>query len=258
VVPTAWGRKPFQKPVAHVVDDIRRRGAKNVLFYDLNLFADPEYARELFSALVPLRVRWFGLSTILVGRDPGMVELLRASGCRGLLIGFESLDTASLAEMNKPFNRPAQYARVVEALHDAGIAVNGTFVFGHDADGEEAFDSCLDFVQSARIDLPRFSLLTPFPGTPLFQRLESEGRILTRDWGLYDGQHVVFRPTRMSAAALQAGHERVWKAAYSWGGMARRLARRMPHPALVFGANWAYRYYAHNLDRFYTCTGGMA
>jgi radical SAM superfamily enzyme YgiQ (UPF0313 family) len=258
VVPAAWGRKPFQKPVSHVIDDIRRQKAKRLLFYDLNLFADPRYARELFTALIPLHVQWFGLSTILVGRDPGMVDLLRQSGCLGLLIGFESLNPISLASMNKSFNRPQEYAQVVRTLHDAGIAINGTFVFGHDTDTEDAFDACLDFIEEAKIDLPRFSLLTPFPGTPLFQRLDQEGRILTRDWDLFDGQHVVFQPKLMTVQQLLQGHERVWKKTYSWRGIMHRMTRQMPKPLLVWSANWAYRYYAFQLSRFYTCIGGIA
>jgi hypothetical protein len=115
---------------------------------------------------------------------------------------------------------------------------------------------------SAGIDLPRFSILTPFPGTPLFERLEASGRITTRDWSLYDGQHVVFQPAKTSADALMAAHEKLWRDVYSFSGMRRRLFKRLSDRAgglpLSIAANFGYRHYARNLSRFYTCTGGVA
>jgi radical SAM superfamily enzyme YgiQ (UPF0313 family) len=255
VVPAAWGRKPFHKPVEHVVEDIRRTGARDLVFYDLNLIADPAHAKELFTALIPLKVRWFGLSTTFLSRDRELMELTAKSGCAGLLVGFESVNRESLAAVKKSFNKPEGYAEFVRELHDWGIALQGTFVFGSDGDGEGCFEEVVDFVQQAKIDLPRYSILTPFPGTPLHDRLERAGRILSKDWTLYDGQHVVFRPQRMTPRQLQDGHERAWKKTYSLGHVARRTFRRMPNWPIVFTANLGYRFYARNLSRFYNCQG---
>src|SRR5262245_43439492 len=134
VVPTAWGRKQFQKPVGHVVEDIRRVGARRIIFIDLNLVSDRSYAAELFEALIPLRVRWFGLATSLIGRDPALMELMARSGCSGLLIGLESICDASLGDVRKRFNDPSLYRSLIDDLHALGISIQGCFVFGNDHD----------------------------------------------------------------------------------------------------------------------------
>lgn len=257
VVPHAWGTRPFQKPISHVIDDIRQTGAKHVLFYDLNLLADFGYARELFSALIPLKLKWFGLSTVLIGKSPELVELCAKSGCRGLLIGFESMSPSGLDDCNKRFNSPETYRCLVEMLHQHRISVMGTFVFGSDSDTRHSFEEVKDFVLSAGVDLPRFSLLTPFPGTELFFRLEREGRLLTRDWSLYDGQHLVFEPKILSASELLSQHERIWREVYSYRAMWRRIGRHSDPLAVVAAANLGYRFYAHNLQKFYNCQGGL-
>jgi radical SAM superfamily enzyme YgiQ (UPF0313 family) len=254
VAPTAWGRKQFQKPVDHVVADIARFGAKKNLFVDLNLISDRDYARDLFTALIPLNIRWFGLSTSLIGRDTQLMELMARSGCSGLLIGFETFSTSGLGAIRKRFNDPGLYADLVRDLHGLGIGVQGCFVFGGDHDSEATFDVTADFVIESGIDLPRFALLTPFPATPLHRRLEAEGRILTRDWSLYDGQHVVFQPKAMSVASLQAGHERAWKKVYSAKAIVRRFAHaRWRDAPLWLASNLGYRFYARHLHSHYTC-----
>jgi radical SAM superfamily enzyme YgiQ (UPF0313 family) len=253
VVPTAWGKKPFQKPVGEVVADIRQHGARKLIFVDLNLIADRDYARELFTALIPLRLQWYGLTTVLLADDTDLLELAQRSGCKGLLMGLESMSTINLRQNHKGFNSPAGYAEVVERLHAHGIALQGCFVFGLDDDLPDVFLKTAEFAVEAGIDLPRFAVVTPFPNTPLYLRLASEGRILTRDWELYDGQHVVFQPRHMSVQELQEGIEQAWKYAYRWSSIVRRI-RRSPAPWPVrIGTNLGYRFYAHNLSRFYNC-----
>jgi radical SAM superfamily enzyme YgiQ (UPF0313 family) len=253
VVPTAWGRKQFQKPVGHVIADIKRVGARRIIFIDLNLISDRAYAAELFEALVPLDVRWFGLSTSLIGRDRALMELMARSGCSGLLIGLESICEASLGDIRKRFNDPALYRTLIADLHALGISVQGCFVFGHDHDTPDVFERTVQFCIDAAIDLPRFAILTPFPGTPLYHRFEREGRILTANWERYDGQHVVFRPQQMSPAELQSGHERAWRDVYSCWSIARRLAAARTQLPIAIMANLGYRYYAHHLETHYTC-----
>jgi radical SAM superfamily enzyme YgiQ (UPF0313 family) len=253
VVPTAWGRRQFQKPVGHVVDDIRQVGKRRIIFIDLNLISDRTYAAELFEALVPLRVRWFGLSTSLIGRDRELMELMARSGCAGLLIGFESICDASLGDVRKRFNDPSLYATLICDLHALGISIQGCFVFGHDHDAPSVFDETVQFAIEAAIDLPRFAILTPFPGTPLHRRLDGEGRILTKNWEQYDGQHVVFRPKGMTPGELQAGHEKAWRDVYSYSSIARRLAGSRTQVPIAVMANLGYRYYAHHLETHYTC-----
>jgi len=253
VAPSAWGRKQFQKPVAHVIDDIRRVGQKRILFIDLNLVSDRDYARELFTALIPLKLRWFGLSTVLIAHDPDLMALIARSGCRGLLLGLETLSREGLGDARKKFNGSVDYAKLIADLHSLDIAIQGCFVFGLDHDTRDTFDATAQFAIDNGIDLPRFAVLTPFPGTPLHERLKQQGRLLTTDWELYDGQHVVFQPLNMTPQELGDGHERAWKAVYTRSAIARRLWKARAFEPLAIGANLGYRYYAHNLHRFYNC-----
>ena len=253
VVPAAWGRKPYQKPVEQVVADIRQHGARKLIFIDLNIIADRDYALKLFTALIPLRVQWYGLATVLLANDFELLELAGRSGCRGLLMGLESISPQNLRQSHKGFNSPEKYVQVVERLHEHGIALQGCFVFGLDHDEPDIFLKTAEFAVQAKIDLPRFAVVTPFPNTALYKRLEAEGRILTKNWELYDAQHVVFQPAKMSVKELFLGTEAAWKHAYSFRSIARRI-RHSPAPWPVkLGTNLGYRFYAHNLNRFYNC-----
>ena len=253
VAPAAWGRRQYQRPIDWVLEDIRRVGQRKIIFIDLNLVSDVVYAKELFSRLIPLNVKWFGLSTVLIAHHPELMELMARSGCSGLLLGLETVSEESLKDAKKRFNASVGYKPLIEDLHRLGIAIQGCFVFGLDHDTPEVFDQTAQFVLDAGIDLPRFSVLTPFPGTPLYSRLEMEGRILTRDWELYDGQHVVFAPKQMTVNELIQGHERAWKTVYRWSAMSKRLWRAKNFQPLAMSANLGYRFYAHNLQKFYTC-----
>ena len=258
VVPAAWGRKPFQKPVDEVVADIRAQRTRKAIFVDLNLVADPAYAARLFAALVPLGIEWYGLATTLLAADRRLLDLAAESGCRGLLMGLESLSPRSLEECGKGFNHPEGYGELVRRLHQRRIALQGCFVFGLDGDTPEVFLDTARLAVEARIDLPRFAIATPFPGTRLYERLDREGRILTRDWQLYDGQHAVFQPASMSPRELERGTEAAWRHAYGARGIYRRLRATAAPLRVALAANLGYRYYAHRLDRFYTCDWRLA
>jgi radical SAM superfamily enzyme YgiQ (UPF0313 family) len=253
VVPVAWGKKPYQKPVEQVVADICQHGARKLIFVDLNIIADREYALNLFRALIPLRVQWYGLATVLLTNDLELLELAGRSGCRGLLMGLESISPQNLRQSHKGFNSPEKYVQVVERLHAHGIALQGCFVFGLDGDEPDIFLKTAEFAVQAKIDLPRFAVVTPFPNTALYKRLEAEGRILTKNWELYDAQHVVFQPARMSVQELQQGVELAWKHAYSFRSITRRIAHSPAPWPVKLGTNLGYRFYAHNLSRFYNC-----
>jgi radical SAM superfamily enzyme YgiQ (UPF0313 family) len=258
VVPTAWGTRPLQKPVADVIADLRQMRAKRAIFLDLNLIADLDYARELFTALIPLKLRWAGLVTTTIGWDEELLDLAARSGCRGLLIGFESLDQKALDQSRKSFNMRKDYRLVIDRIHDRGIAIMGCFVFGFDADTVETFDRTVDFVMESRMDLPRYAIAVPFPATGLFRRLKSENRILTEDWSLYDGQHVVFEPRNMSPDELLQRTGRAWKRTYQYRSILRRLAGSGTRMLVSGAANIGYRFYANNLDKFYTCDWQLA
>ncbi len=253
VVPTAWGRKPYQKPVEEITADIRQHGARKLIFVDLNLVAERDYAARLFEALIPLKVQWYGLATTLLAEDEPLLALAARSGCKGLLMGLESISPKSLQSAHKAFNRPERYPEIVARLHAHGIALQGCFVFGNDGDEPDVFLKTAKFAVEAKIDLPRFAVVTPFPGTPLYQRLEREGRILTRDWERYDAQHVVFQPAHMTPLQLQQGIEQAWKYTYRYGAILQRLWGSPSANATGLAANLGYRFYAHHLSQFYTC-----
>ena len=258
VAPSAWGKKQYQKPIDWIVGDIKRMGSRKLLFVDLNLVSDVEYAKELFTALIPLNVKWFGLTTVMIAHDRELMELMARSGCHGLLLGLETISDGSLRDAQKDFNSSVDYIRLIDDLHALKIAIQGCFVFGLDHDTKDTFERTAEFAIDTGVDLPRFAIVTPFPGTPLYRRLDAEGRILTKNWELYDGQHVVFQPSNMTCDELRLGHERVWKKVYSYSGIWRRLGHSKKFDFLIAGANMGYRYYAHQLDRFYNCDVPLA
>lgn len=253
VAPAAWGRQQYQRPIDWIIEDIKRVGQKKIIFIDLNIISDKKYAKELFRRLIPLNIKWFGLSTVLIAHDEELKELLARSGCKGLLLGLETVSEHSLKDAKKRFNASVGYKDVITDLHHLGISIQGCFVFGLDHDTPDVFDTTVEFAIDAGIDLPRFAILTPFPGTPIYKRMMSQGRILTQDWELYDGQHVVFQPRNMSVQELAVGHEEAWKKVYRWSSIARRLWNARNYRPLALSVNLGYRFYAHHLHEYYTC-----
>ena len=253
--PQAFGETLHKRRIEEIVAEIRTFKGKLVLFPDVNLISDIVFAKALFRALRPLHKWWFALTTSAVGMDEELVALMADSGCKGLLIGFESVNQAAQANLHKRVNRVNQYAPLMELLHARGIMVMGCFAFGNDADGPDVFDRTVEMCVEAKIDLPRFSVLTPFPGTELYRKLESAGRITERDWSLYDVEHVVFRPAQMTAAELEAGIARAWKKAYSWKNIWRRMDwRHFCKIHLLYAVFWAanigYRRYAQAFSAY--------
>jgi radical SAM superfamily enzyme YgiQ (UPF0313 family) len=257
VVPTAWGAQ-IQKPVADVIADIRQMGSRRIVFLDLNLISDPEYAKELFTALIPLGIQWGGLATTTIAWQDDLLDLAARSGCRGLLLGFESADQETLKEVKKAFNMRRDYREIMRRLHARGIAVMGCFVFGLDGQTLGSFDETVSLVMESHMDLPRYAIATPFPSTAFCNRLKAEGRITTEDWSLYDGQHVVFQPKNMTGTELLSGTRRAWKETYRFASITKRLAGSRIQLPLVASANLGYRFYAYHLDTFYNCDWQLA
>lgn len=214
------------RPVEEVLDELRGL-SRYILFMDDNITADREYALELFSRMIPLRKRWFSQAGVNIARDPELLKLASESGCRGLFLGMESVCQESLEGWDKGFNSSAQYVSAVKSLHNRGIGVIAGVVLGADQDTPEVFQKTLDFLRESRVDALQATILTPFPGTPLYLRMEKEGRILERDWCKYDFGHPVFRPARMSREILHHGHRTVLTRFYSRSRMARRFADQL-------------------------------
>jgi radical SAM superfamily enzyme YgiQ (UPF0313 family) len=238
-----------KRPVADVIDDVRTVRSRFFVFNDVSLTDDTDYAKELFGALIPLKKRWAGLATVRVAQDQELLGLMRRSGCQGLLIGFESVSQASLLEIHKGFNRTTRYGEVVKTLHEHEMCVQGTFIFGFDHDDASVFDETLACIDDIGVDIPRFSILTPYPGTRLFARLSSEGRLLSYAWSDYDTMHVVFEPARMSAEALYQGFKRVYRQAFMLGRIRSRLRSAGFRGLVSLIGNLTYRRFANRLDR---------
>lgn len=222
VVPSAWPEY-VHRPVAEVIAEIEALDGDTFLFLDLSPVEDRRYIKELYRALIPLKKKWGGLSTFTICKDREMLELASKSGCRGLLIGIESVNPSTLHRMRKGFNKPGSYHEQIKMLHDHGIAVNGCFVFGTDDDTKDVFDRTAEFVIETAIDLPRFAVATPFPGTPFFKQLQSQKRIQSYDWNQYSGQHVLFQPKHMTAEELHQGIRSTWKEVYRISSVFKRI-----------------------------------
>lgn len=247
-VPAAWSGIYAHRPIEEVIAELRTFEGRIALFIDLSPVEDVAYAKALYRAMIPLRMRWVGLATTRIAEDAELLDLAAKSGCRGLLIGFESVSQDTLNETRKGFHKAKNYATVVQRLHDHGIGIQGCFVFGFDNDDDSVFARTVEFVDRTKIDLPRYAVMTPFPGTGYYRRMESEGRLLHKNWALYDVEHVVFQPRRMSPERLQEGLEWAWRQSYSWKSIITRLGGApwgiLP---LWVSLNLGYRYYAQHL-----------
>lgn len=248
--PAAFGKPVHKRPVKEVVAEIEALNTKHVLFPDVNLITDRAYALELFNALIPLKIIWLGLVTSSVGIDDEIMTVFRKSGCKGLLIGFESITQESQQYIHKGVNKVNSYVSLMERLHDNGILVQGCFAFGGDEEDESVFDRTVEMIIKAKIDLPRYSILTPFPQTQYYMQLEKEGRIIERNWAMYDVQHCVFQPKLMTKEQLEEGTDRAWRATYKTSNIMKRLAPFTNSPWLSIPINLGYKKYAKEWNKF--------
>jgi radical SAM superfamily enzyme YgiQ (UPF0313 family) len=200
--------------------------------------------------MIPLNKRWVSPATLKIADDEELLKLAAQSGCKGLLIGFESVSQLTLKQMRKAFNYVDKYRNQVEKLHHFGIAIQACFVFGFDTDDKTVFERTVELVNKLNLDLPRFTAYTPFPGTPVFNRLKSENRIIEYDWSFYDAQHVVFQPKLMSPEELQEGLFWAWRQSYTFDSIFRRLSGARCILSYSIPANLAYRFYARNLHKY--------
>jgi hypothetical protein len=220
-------RQPrWYRPVGEVVDEIRRMPGRALIFWDDNIGANRAYAKELFAAIAPLKRWWTSQCTADVAFDDTFLSLAAGSGCKALFLGLETISQASLNTANKRHNRAAEYREVIQRFHAHGIAVQAGVVFGFDHDDRSIFRTTVEFFREAGLDSATVSVLIPFPNTPLFKRLDAEGRILTRDWSKYNGKKdVVFQPALMSPRELLMGMEWAARQFYSLGSIVERMAR---------------------------------
>jgi radical SAM superfamily enzyme YgiQ (UPF0313 family) len=221
-----------------VVAEFRAGGQPYGVFVDNNLGSRPDYLRGLCQALRPLEKIWSAAVTLDVTDDPSLVRAMALAGCTGVFIGFESLQDDNLADARKRCPRAQDYARRVDILHDNGIQVNGSFVLGFDHDRPDVFARTVAWIEGARLECATFHILTPYPGTPLFRQMEAEGRLLHKDWDLYDTAHVVFRPRHLTPEELQEGYAWCYERLFSHRSIWRRRPRNpravLPYLAMSY------------------------
>jgi radical SAM superfamily enzyme YgiQ (UPF0313 family) len=222
-VTTFYGNTYRFRPVADVLQEIRALKGNLIFFVDDNIIGSRTYAQELFEGLKPLKKRWVSQATLNISREKKLLTLARESGCLGLFVGFESLSQEILNDLGKPFYHVAQYETAIRRLHDYGIGIQGSFIFGNDNDPPDVFSRVVRFCNQNRLEAVLFSLLTPFPGTRIFHQLLQENRILHFDWEKYDMNHVVFRPQGMEPEALEKGFFEAYREVYSSTSLIKRL-----------------------------------
>jgi radical SAM superfamily enzyme YgiQ (UPF0313 family) len=224
-----FGHQYRLRPVKEVIADLevsfKQSRSRTVFFVDDNIGGRADYAKELFRALIPLKIKWGSFASVAMTRDSELMTLAEKSGCIELFIGFESLSQSNLDASHKSWVRADRMGDYIKMFHDHGIIVEGAFIFGHDDDRKDVFRRTVDFIHKTGIQVPVFGILTPYPATRLRTRLEREGRLLPRakDWRLYDGSHVLFRPVHMTPDELEEGF--LWTRKYC--AAPRAIFRRM-------------------------------
>ncbi len=236
-----FGRKFRTRPVAEVLDEIRAFDSRDFLFADDNICGQPEYAKELFTALIPMKKKWGGQTSITFARDDELLRLYAKSGGRYAFIGLESLRQDNLKAVNKQWCKAEDYETAISRIHRAGINIIGSFILGLDNDDPSVFRHTLDFVLKTRIAAAQYHILTPFPGTRLYDRLEKDKRIVERDWSKYHTSDVVFQPVGMTAEQLQDGYDWIFRQTYTIPNILKRVFRSLrgiPYRAAI---NLSYR-----------------
>ncbi len=215
------GRSFYTQSVDAALAEIDRLPGKHLYFLDDHLFGDRRFATALFDGMRGMGRLWQAAGTVNAVLLPELLERAVAAGLRSLFVGFETLSTANLVEQRKFQNLRRDYAQAIRRLHDLGVMINGSFVFGMDADDPTVFARTVDWAIEHGIETATFHILTPYPGTALHQRLASQGRIFVHDWDLYDTRHAVFQPARMSPEELERGYWRAYRDFYRWGSILR-------------------------------------
>jgi len=215
------GRSFYTQTVDAALAEIERLPGRHLYFLDDHLFGDRRFATALFDGMRGMGRLWQAAGTVNAILTPQLLERAVEAGLRRLFVGFESLSTANLLEQRKFQNLRRDYTEAIRRLHDLGVMINGSFVFGMDADEGSVFDRTVAWAIEQGIETATFHILTPYPGTALHKRLAAQGRITVHDWDLYDTRHAVFQPARMSADELERGYWRAYRDFYRWGSIAR-------------------------------------
>lgn len=235
------GKSFYTLAVDEALAEIDSLPGRHLYFLDDHLFGNPRFASALFEGMRGMNRLWQAAGTVKSILETDLIEKAAASGLRSLFVGFETLNPDNLRLDNKIQNLGRDYDAAIRRLHDLGVMVNGSFVFGMDGDDESVFDRTVAWAVPQGIETATFHILTPYPGTALHDRIQSQSRILTEDWDLYDTRHAVFQPAGMSTTALENGYWHAYKEFYRWDNIFAsaaaqdNLIERARHIAYVAG-----------------------
>lgn len=232
--------------VEDVIADIRAVKRKHIMFIDDNFIGNPRWTREFLEAIKPMNIKWNAAVSANVVELDGMLDLMAESGCKGLFIGFESINDSSLSAANKKQNSVDKFEHLINEIHRRGIMINASLVFGLDDDDASTFSRTLDWVVKNKIETVTSHILTPYPGTAQYDRMLSQGRITDFDQRHYTTSNVVFNPNKMSATELEKGYLGIYKQIYSFRNIMRRMPRHQRAGYLFF--NFLYRKYGRLTD----------
>ncbi len=224
------GTKIRNKTIEQVIEEIKtmhgarlKHKKKAVFFADDNIIANKKFARELFTALKPYNLKWSCQVSINVSKDDEILQLMKDSGCGSMLIGLESVSPENLSRMDKQVNLRHDYVEAINKIQSYGIRVDGSFIVGYDFESQSTLDELIAFIDETNMLMPVINILTPFPGTRLFERFTKEGRILHTDWDEYDTKNIVFSHPAMTSEELLEGYRRVIRHVYSFDSIYRKL-----------------------------------
>ncbi len=220
-----WGNQYRFRPVEEVVREIQQTNLKKIFFVDDNIIGHRAYARDLFQALIPLKIRWVGQAPLSLAKDEDLLNLTAESGCAVLFMGIETLSNSNLASIKKRLFKAEEISELFRKFRRKGILIHASIIFGMDDDDPDVFYRTVDFLIKEKVAYSEFFLFTPLPGTDLRKRLEAEGRIVDRDWSHYDCFHAVFLPLKMDRDTLEKGLWNAYRKFYSTGSILRRFSK---------------------------------
>ncbi len=240
-VTNLFGEKVRHIPINNVVRDIKESGAGNFMFLDDNIIGQPTYAKELFRAIKPLKIKWVGQASIsLLVRDTELMELAAESGCKALFLGIESVSEIQLKTMHKAIKETTQLQSALKKIREMGILIHASMIFGFDTDTKEIFNETVNFLIKNKVCTASFNILTPYFGTKTFEDLKNENRLITTDWKYYDHNTVVFNPRYMSPYELQLYKINAKKRFYSKTSVFKRLLGNTYSPLIFLAMNYGH------------------
>ncbi len=240
-VSNLYGKKIRHIPIENVVRDIKESHSKNFIFLDDNIIGQPEYAKALFKAIKPLKISWVGQASVsLLANDDELMKLAAESGCKVLFFGIESVSEEQLNVMHKAFKEIKHLESALKKIKKMGILIHASMVFGFDNDKKLVFDETVQFLMKNKVSTVSFNVLTPYPGTKIYEQLKQSNRLTTTNWKYYDHNTVVFKPKNMTAYELQKGKINARKKFYSISSVIKRFAGNLYNPLIYFPMNFGH------------------